>query len=195
MWSIRKQHQQQRDGCWYTTDRIECIIDYSNRSNSTDPQFSNPLRRAIKSACWRSLTSRSLTRNELVKTCGKEPWPEWVAATGGADDDATTRTTVRLASNKVQQTGGDVPALQERETALNMARFREKPHGPCATAFFLFRVFPKAFSSIELGQSNRIGPTNDSVSSFFSRGFWWPANLAVKLAPVDVEWRIRCRTK
>lgn len=65
-----------------------------------------------------------MTRNELVKTCGCDP--KWTAATGGADDEATTRTTVRLASSKVEQTGGEVPALQEREAALNMARCRRK---------------------------------------------------------------------
>lgn len=89
----------------------------------TDPQFSNPLRRAIKSACCRSCTPRSLTRNELVKTWGRDEPNRLAVAGGGAEDDATvTRTTVKLASSRVQQTDGDVPALQEREVALNMAR-------------------------------------------------------------------------
>ena len=63
-----------------------------------------------------------MTRNELVKTWGRDE-PNRVAVTGGAEDDATvTRTTVKLDSSRVQQTDGDVPALQEREVALNMAR-------------------------------------------------------------------------
>ena len=108
----------------------------------TDPQFSNPFRRAIKSACCRSWTPRSLTRNELVKTCGREPNP--AAATVGVEDEATTtKTTLKLASSAVQKDRRDVPALQEREAALNMARFR-KTSRPCSIPFFFLSLFRAA---------------------------------------------------
>lgn len=113
----------------------------------TDPQFSNPLRRAIKSACCRSCTPRSLTRNELVKTWGRDE-PNLVAVAGGAEDDATvTRTTVKLASSKVQQTDGDVPALQEREVALNMARGLETSRTCGIPPVFVFAFLTSCVTS------------------------------------------------
>lgn len=96
----------------------------SLKNKLTEPQFSNPLRRASWSTAARSAGLRSFTRNELVKTCGR--WmPDDVAAAAsvrlGAVDDATsTRTT--LASRNEQTGVGDVPALQQRETDFNMAR-------------------------------------------------------------------------